>query len=989
MTQAADDGAMLPGMVQLLAVLLAIYAGTLAVSAQTITSELRGTVTDATGGVLDGAIVEVDGPTGRRDTVSDDQGFLRVSHLTPGSYTVTVRREGFQPAVLGDVTLVLNRTTTLDVELAVGQTEQVTVRGDAPAADRSRSSLSSIISPQTMDVTPVNGRNYLDLIRLTPGVVENARAGSTAPMALDTTGAILGERAGNISFLIDGLWNNDTFTGGVLQNLTQDTVEQFEVIATGYAAEFGQGAGGVVNVITRSGTNQLSGSGFSYIRNDAFDGSNVEGEDPPELALYNVGLTLGGPIVENRDWFFGSFEYVSEDRAALFPQDIPAALAAQEDFTRQPKRRDQRLFGKYTRRVGAPHLLNVLGSWETLDQRNQLTSGSALPSAGQDTDETNFLTSAKLASQLSSRALFEAQFGVRGQSFDGRGSTDESRSFSAFFLDTGRSFQFGPPIGSVRMLDQRHYTARGSLTWFVGSAHTLKGGAEYTRTTVDGVNEPGLTHVLVTTTASYDRYGNDGFQLPQGVGFLSAEDQLTRIRNNGGAFFLQDDWQLASNITVNAGVRYEIDSVFNDGDNVAPRLGVAWAADERTVVRANWGLFYDRYRLGIADAVPGFGGFDGRTVVEAGYPRLVADAIPLGPGALGILGLVTGDPFILHRTFGIPTDAVVSSDNVSELTGLSPDAFVAEVNGVLVGTGIPFIPVGFSPHTGFLTQDLGAEVEDEIRVADTLRTPFNRSWSVGVEREVWNTWTAGATYVHRSIQNIMGLRITNLSPIARDIGFPLTTDGGPIQRTYGPWYEGEYDAMILSLDTGSSSWYRAAMHYTWADATDNLLNSNLALGIATQGAGSVPTDNLDIEFDRGPSDFSVRHSFVAFGHAELPWEVTVSAVAQATSGVYFSAAGLPIDYDGDGISSSRPRGTARNEFRGPKTFNLNLRVEKRFHLGLSQRLGVLVEFFNLTNSANPRLINNGFVGGAQGPDFGTTRVPLPGREMQVGIRYSF
>ena len=632
MRRTIHNTALSPLFVQLYASLVAVCVMTPAADAQTITSELRGTITDATGAVLEGASVEVDGPTGCLDTLSDDDGFFRLSILPPGTYAVTVRRDGFQPVVLDEVTLALDRTITLDVELVVGQTEQVTVRGDAPVADRSRSSLSSVVSPRTIDLIPVNGRNYLDLIRLTPGVVENPRAGSTASMALDTTGAILGERAGNISFLTDGLWNNDTFTGGVLQNLTQDTVEQFEVIATGYAAEFGQGSGGVVNVITKSGTNQVSGSGFSFIRNDAFDASNVEDEDAPELARYNLGFTIGGPVVENRDWCFASFEYVSEDRESLFPQDIPSALEAQEDFTRQPERRDQRLFGKYTRRLDAPHLLSVVGSWETLDQRNQLQSGNALPSAGQDTDDTTFLTSVKLASQLSTRALFEGQFGLRGQSFDGRGSTGESRGYSAFFLDTGRSFQFGPPIGSVRSLDQRYYTARGSLTWFAGSAHTLKGGLEYTRTTVDGANEPGLTHVLVTTTPSYERFGNDGFQLPQGVGFLRPEDQLTRIRNNGGTVFIQDDWQLASNITLNLGVRYEVDSVFGDRNNVAPRLGVAWAADDHTVLRASWGLFYDRYRLGIADAVPGLGGFDGRTVVEADYPRLVADAIPLGPG---------------------------------------------------------------------------------------------------------------------------------------------------------------------------------------------------------------------------------------------------------------------------------------------------------------------------------------------------------------------
>ena len=109
----------------------------------------------------------------------------------------------------------------------------------------------------------------------------------------------------------------------------------------------------------------------------------------------------------------------------------------------------------------------------------------------------------------------------------------------------------------------------------------------------------------MTTSRNYELYGNDGFQLPQGVGFASPSDQLTRIRNNSGAIFLQDDWQLGSDLTVNLGLRYEVDSVFDDGDNVAPRVGVSWVPDDRTVVRASWGLFYDRYRLGSPTRYPG------------------------------------------------------------------------------------------------------------------------------------------------------------------------------------------------------------------------------------------------------------------------------------------------------------------------------------------------------------------------------------------------
>ena len=163
-----------PYILAALTTLMVLAVGATA-AGQTITAELKGTVTDVTGGVLPNATVVAVGPTGQRETVSDVEGFYRLSYLAPGLYRVTVSQVGFQPAVR-EVTLPLHRTLTLDVKLEVGQAEEVTVRANAPATDRSRSSLSSVISPETIELIPVNNRNYLDLIRLTPGVVENPRA---------------------------------------------------------------------------------------------------------------------------------------------------------------------------------------------------------------------------------------------------------------------------------------------------------------------------------------------------------------------------------------------------------------------------------------------------------------------------------------------------------------------------------------------------------------------------------------------------------------------------------------------------------------------------------------------------------------------------------------------------------------------------------------------------------------------------------------------
>jgi len=157
---------------------------------------------------------------------------------------------------------------------------------------------------------------------------------------------------------------------------------------------------------------------------------------------------------------------------------------------------------------------------------------------------------------------------------------------------------------------------------------------------------------------------------------------------------------------------------------------------------------------------------------------------------------------------------------------------------------------------------------------------------------------------------------------------------------------------------------------------------------AAQGGGAVPTDNLDLEFDRGNSDLFVPHTLVASGVVSLPHNVWISGVFRATSGVYFSAGGASIDYDGDGVFSDRPLNTTRNEFRGPATANLDMRVEKRFTIGRYTAAG-LIEFFNLTNASNPKLIDNFYRNGAPGPGFGTVRVPLPGRETQIGLRLQF
>jgi outer membrane receptor for ferrienterochelin and colicin len=962
-------------------------------NAQT-TATLEGRVVDPSGAGIAGATVTVKGSTVQRDVTADAKGFYRALALPAGIYSVSTSSPGFKTEVLDGIELFLNRTVTINIPMQVAaQSESMTVQVSAPLVDVSSSSTRQVIDSRTIDAMPLNGRNYLDLIQLTPGVAVNNNANAALAPARDTKGAILGERAGNTAFLIDGLENNDDVRGGVFQNFTQDAIQEFEVIEAGYKAEFGRGAGGVVNVLTKSGTDQIRGSAFAFFRDDSLDASTVKGANPPKLRRDNAGLTLGGPVVRERAWYFGSFEYFKEDRESIFPPNIPASLAASEDFSRQPKITDYRVFGKYNQALSQRNDMRVEASWSRDEHLNELSAANSLPSASANNLTKTFLGTAALNTILSDRSLLESSLGYRSQRFsqNQKGQTD-GRSYSISWLDapTG-NFNFGPPSGSVQGLDQKYVTLREAFSFFSGEKHAVKAGAEYVRTQVDGVQGPGLQYVIVATHANFAANGRESFQIPQGTGFVNPGDDQIRLRNNGISLFAQDDWRLMNKLMMNIGLRYDKDSKFKGTNNLAPRLGFNWSPDSKTVVRASYGIYYDRYRLGIAEAVPSLGGFNGQLLVEIDYPRLAADAPAVGGArTLGSIGVFLKNPNYINTQFNIPVGTVVTSANVQQLTGMTPDQFLAALRTFMTSTGRAFNPVSFSPLTGYLRQDLTGTFQDQIRTEDPFKTPFNRTMTVGVQRALLPDLSASATYVHRSIKNILGLRIPNLAFSSRTVMMPVTTDGGPLQRTYGAFYDGKYDAAILSVEKRFRDRYQFQANYTYAKATDDLLNSNLGLGLGAQGGGAVPTDNLNLEFDRGNSDLAVKHTFVMSGIASLPAGFSFSGVLRATSGTYFSASNaVGIDYDFDGIQSRRPLGTKRNQFTGPSSYNLDLRAEKSFRVGSRMDASLLVEGFNVTNAKNPRLIDASYVSGAPSATFGDILVPLPGRELQLGARLRF
>ena len=311
--------------------------------------------------------------------------------LPAGTYRLTVTRDGFRTAVFDNLEVTLNRTLRYDVHLDIGSShEQVEVSGDLPLLETQSSAESTTIMPQEIENMPLNGRNYLDLLQLVPGVAINRQADANS----DNATPILGERANNTGFLIDGLPNENELGGGPASQFNQDTIAEFQVITTGYKAEFGHSSGGVVNVITKSGSNDLHGLASVYHRNSVFDSSDISGQsaatgipgqsDPPYLLRWDYDAAAGGAMVRDKAFWFASAEGIHENRQLNFvpPPNTPQFLLnTEEAFNRPTTDREVRAFAKFDQVLGRHHFTEQMNYTNVhVNSTNPLSASINLPS---------------------------------------------------------------------------------------------------------------------------------------------------------------------------------------------------------------------------------------------------------------------------------------------------------------------------------------------------------------------------------------------------------------------------------------------------------------------------------------------------------------------------------------------------------------------------------------------------------------------------------
>jgi hypothetical protein len=612
--------------------------------------------------------------------------------------------------------------------------------------------------------------------------------------------------------------------------------------------------------------------------------------EPPHLRRFDYSLAGGGPIWKDKIFFFGSSERITEDRGINFvypplgssagAQTVLQLLRKQEDPFDVPQRSEEtRNFLKFNQQFGRHQLVQEVNYTNAFIRG----SGLGLPSTRTSTSARHLLLGfgdTMLLGDQGNPWLVTLRAGYRGEPSDRQPSNPgvvgltTLNSFSAvrpcppacsaanLFGDLP-SVQFGNAL-TPSNLNQKYTSFTANANKRIGD-HDVKFGWQFLRTKVDGLDSQTLTNQVFATVNDYINFGptNSGIFLLLEAGGNTPEANEIHLRNNYNGLYVQDDWKLLKNLTVNLGVRWEYDSEFSSKKNFAPRLGVAWAVTPKTIIRAHMGKFYDQFRLGLVQQVPAFGGSDRRVVQSLYFPRgfygspsfiaslaravglpgpcisnvltdaqIIAGGVRCPAGGGPIVGVDRLNNVVAPGRAPVPANAVINISNVQALTGLTPDQYAAQA-AAAIGQPAGYFRWG---QFGVLNNPIIPPQTSPTSVDSTFETPNTLSFSVGVQREITKDMVFEADYYHREMRNLLGVRLSNLAFRSRVAGIGRSFDApntlGEI-RTFGPFFEGKYDALVMSFNKRLSNRYLIGASYTYSKATDN------SLGIFTN-----PTDQF-------------------------------------------------------------------------------------------------------------------------------------------------
>jgi outer membrane receptor protein involved in Fe transport len=958
-------------------VILGVLLTAASVPAQTALATLRGTILDEQGGALPGVTVTVRQVETNtvQTSVTGGEGQYFIPNLRPGRYEVTCELTNFtthkQPLELR-----VGQDVTVNVTMRLGNVAEAVEVVARTGVVETQSTLATIVTNKQIDDLPTIGRNFSALATLAPGVTTSTATGT----GQGTGVSISGQRPFTNGIVVDGASNLMQFYGRQSNDFPQDWIQEFQVLTNGFTAEFGQAAGGMLNVITRSGANATHGRGYAFFRDANLDAAPFAGrydanknpiflDETPPFDQQRFGGYVGGPIRANRIFYFGGIErlqlnssevlgiseywrqFVTDtivptgqrSTVGLVKVDLNAGTNHRGYFRyTNTHRRDLNVPGtspgslgplntlETRQKFGGP-LWNVLGNWTTTLSSRAFNEARVTYGVNKPWILSN-LAGLTGGSELLDRAGYNLVTGNPTGTFASisyPGATFGATSF------TGLEGE-----GNLYIVDNFS---------MIAGKHTFKLGAQITRSKMYmDVEASHKGRWSFTQDRQFD--GNDPSTYPSSFSGNIGTGEAYPVAWNSSVY-IQDTWQATSDLTFNIGVRYDLDNTpttvndytdaYNDrivqrlgGDpplrksvadknNLAPRLGVVWVPtdDRKTTIRAAFGLYYDQNHWNFTD-------------------------IYLNETLLALRRITLNANSQANNPFWTPGN---TAEGIARMRAF----LAANFPGYPDLGGLPF------PQ------------ETILGVAPEYKIPYSANTTVGVTRELGTALSVRADYVHTR---------THDPSIGPDTNWVQNPDGtfSRRDRRYGNMTlvgNGgfiKYDGLVTRLDFQPSSTARAGLSYTLSKTT-----SNMSTGLSTGGV----TNPFNLDEDRGPDDNDRRHNLVIDGSYLLPRiDVQVAGIASYRSALPFSVT-TSFQLDTDPFSD-RPE--PRNSRRGDKESTVDLRVSKIFRFG-RYTATAFWEMFNVLNTDNWLR----YQGSLQSSTFGLPLTEGPKRRQQLGFRFDF
>jgi hypothetical protein len=913
-----------------------IVCNTIVVSGQqgVATATVSGRIEDASGGAIVGAIITITNIDKNQTTFSksDELGRFSLFYLPVGRYGIKIECVGFTP-VSREFSLSIGEALDLPLRLPVsGVAETADIGSGVPVIETVRTEIAETVSQREIENLPLNGRNYLDLAALTPAV---SRANPVANQRFAETSAvpgsqisIAGQRNINNGFLLDGLSANDDAADLPATFFSQEVIGEFQVIPSGAIAEFGRASAGIVNIVTRSGTNQWHSRLYGFLRNQRLDARNPLAPSKDPLTQTQYGSSLGGPLKKDRTFLFANFEQTRLHNAVvltILPANMIAINRVLDQFHYTGPRITTGLVpAGYTTSNFLVRGDHRIDSNNTLAMRYSLYDIAGLNSRGvgglndvsrgtalENRDQTIALAE---TATLSMRTINELRF----QFTRSRLAAPVNDPVGPAITISGIA-NLGTSISSPTARDLDLYELADNFT-AVRGAHALKLGTDFLYNRVN-ITFPGALQGTYTFSSVANLQTGSYITFQQAFG----EPSLFQSNPNIG-LFAQDEWRVNPDFTLSAGVRYDLqflpDPIHTDIGNIAPRIGLAYAPGHgKTVIRAGYGLYFERIPL-----------------------RATSNALQRDGTKYKVASFSLGQP-------GAP---------------------------VFPGVAATF-PEGFLPSITTIDPDIENAYTQQASLQ--IERELNSNTSVGIGY----LHTRG---LHLILSRNVNVPRFPASAGVPNLGRP-NPNFANISR-YESSGDSYYNGMTVSLNRRFSRWWGVRVSYTFSKALDDTGNaffftpqdnSNLRDDrgrgdndqrhrLTLSGTLETPESRSDSRWMKVLNGLQLAYIF-SYGSA-LPFNIQTGT-----------------DRNFDTNVNDRPVGIGRNTGEGFDFASLDLRLTRRVRINDRVSIDLIAEAFNLFNRSNLQLPNNIYGTGLTPlPSFGRATAASDPRQLQFGLRLS-